>query len=167
MPTKEQIEQIIKALQKILRIQDWDISFKYVPEAEARDLYGENCSGGNLRYRDRAESQIIINADNSRIKNIPDYWYHTLVHEIYHIVTDDFIYIIDDIMPHVRDEYVRKELNETKNIKYEHLVNRLAQGFVNAYPVSNFDHILKPVKPCTTAEMVEMVSGMTPIMKGV
>jgi hypothetical protein len=147
MPTKEQIEQIIKELQKILRIQDWDISFQYVSEAEARDLYSEDCSGGNLRYRDRAESRIIINTDNSRIKDVPDYWYHTLVHELYHIVTDDFICIIDDIMPQVRDEYVRKELNDTKNVKYEHLVNRLAQGFVNAYPVSNFDNILKGGNP--------------------
>jgi hypothetical protein len=152
MPTKEQIEAIIKELQKILRIQDWNISFRFVSEAEARDLYGEECSGGNLRKRCSAESQIIINADNPRIKDEPDYWYHTLVHELYHIVTDDFIYTVDDIMPHVRDEYVRKELNDTKNVKYEHLVNKLAQGFVNAYPLSYFNHILNE-KAFMTLEM--------------
>jgi hypothetical protein len=138
IPSKERIEEIIKELQKMLRIQDWDIGFKYVSEAEARDLYGEDCSGGNLRRRNNAESQIIINQDNDRIKNEPDYWYHTLIHELYHIVTDDFIYTVDDVMPHVKDEYLRQELNETKNVKYEHLVNKLAQGFVNAYPAANF-----------------------------
>jgi hypothetical protein len=138
IPSKEKLEEIIKELQRILRIQDWDIKFEYVSEAEARDLYGADCCGGNLRHRDCSESKIIINRDNNRIKDEKGYWYHTLVHELYHIVTDDFIYTIDDIMPHVKDEYLRKELNETKNVKYEHLVNRLAQGFVNAYPVTNF-----------------------------
>jgi hypothetical protein len=138
LPSKEKIMGIIHELQKILRIQDWDIDFNYVSEAEARDEYGNDCCGGNLRFRDRTESKIIINRDNQRIQSEPSYWYHTLVHEMYHIVTDDFIYIVDDILPHVRDEYLRKELKDSENVKYEHMVNKLAQGFVNAYPVTNF-----------------------------
>lgn len=146
LPTKEQIEAIIQELQKIMRIQDWDIEFKYVSESEARDIYGNDCSGGNMRKRDTEESQIIINKDNLRIKTESDYWYHTLIHELYHIVTDRFIYEVDETTALIPDEIVRKNLSETINIRYEELVNKLAKGFVNAYPVSNFHNILTGVK---------------------
>jgi len=164
MPTKEQIEQIIKELQRILRIQDWDINFKYVTEAEARDIYGEDCSGGNLRKRHSEESYIIINQDNDKVKNMPNYWYHTLVHELYHIVTDSFIYVVDDSRQFIPDEKARKEWKETTNVKYEELVNKLAKGFVNAYPISNFDHILNHAA-ALELQMAGM-TGTTSIMKG-
>lgn len=143
IPDKSKIEEIIRELHRIMRIQDWDINFKFVSEAEARDIYGEDCSGGNLRKRHSQESHIIINQDNNQIKNVPDYWYHTLIHELYHIVTDAFIYVVDDSRQFILDEKARKEWKESTNVKYEELVDKLAKGFVNAYPATNFNHILK------------------------
>jgi hypothetical protein len=142
LPSKEQIEKIIKALQVIMRIQDWDIKFKYVSEAEARDIYGEDCSGGNLRHQDSEESQIIINIDNQKIKEESNYWYHTLIHELYHIVTDRFIYEVDETTALITNEEMRKNLSETIRIRYEELVNKLAKGFVNAYPLDNFKELM-------------------------
>lgn len=139
MPDKEKIEEIIKELQRIMRIQDWDIHFRYASEAETRDLSGEKqCSGFNLRKRTATESQIIINRDNERIINETDYWYHTLVHELYHIVTDRFIYEVDEITELIQDDLIRKNYADTIQIRYEELVNKLAQGFINAYPVTSF-----------------------------
>ena len=110
IPSKEKVEAIIEELQKIMRIQDWDIEFRYVSELEAREMSeGDTSISGNcMRKRNSEESIISINVDNQKIKEIPDYWYHTLVHEMYHIVTDRFIYEVDEITDLIPDKDLRK-----------------------------------------------------------
>jgi hypothetical protein len=140
MPTKEQIEAIIRELQRIMRIQDWDISFEYCGDRKMQELSGEYnyaCCERNIRLR-RAE--IYINREHDGIGE----WYSTLVHEMYHIVTNDAYYHAMSLLDYVSDENIKnKERNMFKNYN-EQMIELLAKGFVNAYPVTNFDQILNP-----------------------
>lgn len=139
MPTKEQIEAIIKELQKIMRLQDWDISFDYCSDRKIQELTGDYsyaCCKRNIRLH---RATVYINKDHEGINE----WYSTLIHELYHIATNDTHYHAKSLLDYVPDETTRdKERNMFDNY-YEQMIEDLARGFVNAYPVSNFDHILK------------------------
>lgn len=138
LPSVQKLKEITEKLQKILRIQDWDIEVLLVSDAEMTIEYGENCSGGCQRKRNSKEARILINTENYRLSTQENYWYHTLLHELYHVVTDTLIFAVDDAREYIKNKKVRHEIKETTNIKYEELVNQLAKGFVNAYPVTNF-----------------------------
>lgn len=139
MPTKEQIEAIIRELQPILRIQDWDIEFDYCGDKKIQELAGDfyyACCERQMRLH---KATVYINKDHDKINE----WYPTLVHELYHIVTQGAYYHSKSLLDYIPDETTKdKERNVFTNY-FEQAIEDLAKGFVNAYPVTNFDHILK------------------------
>ncbi|MEN6313245.1 MAG: hypothetical protein ABFD25_03235 [Clostridiaceae bacterium] len=138
MPTKEQIEQIIRELQKILHLQDWQITLYLVCQYEMKDIMKVdhyNHIGCCKRFPNQKEAQISLNIDHSRIEEC---WYSTVMHEMLHIHTC----VLDDIVQNITDNcgFERKHFfyeSETLNCSIEKIINGI-------YPVSNFDHILKP-----------------------
>jgi hypothetical protein len=139
IPDKNKIEEIIKSLQKILKIQDWDIDFDYSGERKMQELTdGHNyaCCERNIRLH---RATIYINKDHEGI----DEWYPTLIHELYHIVTQGAHYHSKSLLDYITDETTRNKESEMFTNYFEQLIEDLAKGFANAYPVSNFDHILK------------------------
>jgi predicted metal-dependent peptidase len=139
MITKEQIEAIIKELQKILRIQDWDITFEYCGDKKMQELTGEctycGCCDRDIKLK---RAKIYINKDHEVINE----WYPTLVHELYHIITNDVHYLAGSLLNYVADEATRGKECDVFNNYMEQMIEILAKGFVNAYPASKFNHIL-------------------------
>ena len=140
MPTKEQIETIIKKLQQIMRIQDWDISIEYISQYEMKHVfesYGLDTVMMCERNRLRKEAIIYINIDHLSLETD---WYESIVHELYHIVVGGLSDISDDLMDEIN---VSETLKRSKIQLNEQLMVQLAKIFTNVYPVTNFDYILK------------------------
>jgi len=140
MPTKEQIEQIIKLLQPILRLMNWEINFDYCDKYHIKDLTNKTdsaaCNESNLAIN---YSHIYISTDTDK----PDEWYNSLVHELFHLVTSDYRYHAVSMLDYVKDKTINSKEGNALNAYYEQLVDSLSRIFCSAYPVSNFDHILK------------------------
>jgi hypothetical protein len=139
IPDKSKIEEIIKELQRILRIQDWDIMFEYCNSRKIIELTsGINyaCCDGDMKLH---KATIYINKDHEGI----DEWYNSLVHELYHLVTRNLEYHMKALLDYIKDETTETKERNCLGIYYEQLVEDLAKGFVNACPVTNFNHILE------------------------
>ncbi len=139
LPTKEQIEAIIQELQKIMRIQDWDIEFRFTNQYELKDdMKAENFD--HIGLCDRTPNQkraiIKINTDHSRFETE---WYNVLVHELLHIIVCDLEDICINCMNDGTYEWKHfTYMAEGVNVAFEKI-------FVKLYPISNFDYILKEV----------------------
>jgi hypothetical protein len=137
MPTKEQIEAIIKELQKIMRIQDWGIGADIVNQNEMKGLRrGETPQGTNLITRCLKRCTIYINKDDT------ENWYQTLCHELMHVVIDPILWQESHLYQFLPKRY-QEPLDETFMTALEQSVDELSKMFISLYPVTNFDHILK------------------------
>jgi len=142
IPAKETLDQIVKKLAEIMRIQDWDIELNLVNKFEMQDE--TECRtdvAACSRNRKLKTARIIINTDAEETETE---WYETIIHEMYHIVTDDWHYHTHGLLDFVKDELTRENLDNTHNTYYERTIEILAKGFANAYPVSNFTGGFKP-----------------------
>lgn len=132
MPTKEQIEAIIIELQKIMRLQDWDIELKYLSATEMfRETNDITTIADCTRSRAHHLATIRLNYEADKTGEVVGGWYRTLVHEMYHIMIDSFDYCVGF-----------EEGNDGVSLAKERLVCDLARTFINIYPVKNFEHIL-------------------------
>jgi hypothetical protein len=132
MPSKEKIEEIIKKLQKVLKLKDWDIELYLISEYEMKDIMECNhldTIGCCKRYPNRKLAYVRLNVDHSRID---EEWYKTVIHEMLHIHTC----VLDDIALNITEEgsFERKHFDyesETLNCTLEKIISEL-------YPVTNF-----------------------------
>jgi hypothetical protein len=134
IPSKEKIKEIIKSLQRILKIQDWDIDFDFCGDKKIQELAGDfyyACCERQMRLH---KATIYINKDHNGI----DEWYSTLVHELYHIVTQNWHYHAKSLLDYIADETTKSKESEMLANYYEQTIEDLAKGFVSAYPVTNF-----------------------------
>ncbi len=127
LPSQEKLEGMIKELQKIMRIQDWDITLKLLTAREMNSQYND-CEA--MGYADRNirlnTATICINKDNLGKENE---WYETLIHELFHIQST--------LLLSTANTYFQKEYDYFNTI-YESYTERLAQMFVTVYPATNF-----------------------------
>lgn len=141
LPTKEQIEAIIRELQKILNIQQWEITFYFCDKYKMKDMSSDESNWAACkRNMQRNCAQIYLNTECDGLSD----WYDSIVHEMYHIVTQDWNYHSKALLDYVPEGAAYDKEENMLNIYYESSIDRLAQGFVNAYPVSNFNSILNP-----------------------
>jgi hypothetical protein len=139
MPTKQQIEAIIKELQRILAIPHWEILFDFCDKYKMKDLTGDGDNWASCnRNMQRNCAHIHLNVDADK-----EEWYDSIVHELYHVVTQDWCYHSRALLDYVTDDTTHTKEENGLNIYYESTIDRLTRGFVNAYPVSNFRHILE------------------------
>jgi len=131
-PSKTQIEAIIVELQKIMRLQDWDIKLSYLSAVEMyRDTGDISTIADCLRSRPHHLATIKMCYEADKTSNVVGNWYLTLVHEMFHILIDEFDYATEFKVDH--DDY---------SLPKERLVCNLARMFVKLYPEKNFDSIL-------------------------
>jgi len=86
LPPKETLEEIVKSLSKIMRVQDWDISVEYISQYEMKHIFNsDNLNTAMMceRNRLRKEAIIHVNVDHS---GLDEYWEESIAHELYHIV---------------------------------------------------------------------------------
>lgn len=130
MPTKEQIEAIIKELQKIMRIQDWDIELKLLTGLEMAKQNDDELDVDGDCYRDLNHNRAIISIN----KEICNDWYYTLVHELLHI---------QSTLLHVTANAYMGEKHSYFTVIYENFNDTVTRMFISLCPVTNFGHILK------------------------
>lgn len=134
LPEKAEIEAKIKELQTIMRIQDWDIELEYCTALEMqKETDNERDLGYCRRNRKRMYAQIVINKEHPEAQKD---WYGVLIHEMYHIVTDDFQYHVACLLDKMEGED-KETWTNVLDIYYERLVDNLTRGFVNASKLGN------------------------------
>jgi len=132
LPPKEKLEEIVKSLAKILRIQDLDISVEYISQYEMKHIFdSDNLDTAMMcnRYRLRKEAVIYVNVDHTKLV---DEWEESIVHELYHIVVADLSDMADDLMDEADSPtIVRRQKLQT----VETTVVNLAKIFCSVYSV--------------------------------
>jgi hypothetical protein len=140
LPDKLKIEEIIKELQKIMRIQDWDIEIDFLTGKEFYDDNGEFSMVNHInRLRNYSNIDIDVECQDNK-----DNWYHNLVHELMHLVTDAFYYSTIKSFNALPSES-KKAVENDSNVSNERTVDKLAVIFVSIYPITNLNHILEVV----------------------
>jgi hypothetical protein len=137
LPDKAKLEMIIKELQVIMRLQDWDIYLHLISQYEMKDIMKADHYdhiGCCERIPNQKIAHIKLNVDHSRID---ENWYSTIVHEMLHIHTC----VLNDIALNCmdNDDFVYKHFDyesEGLNITFEKI-------FVKIYPITNFRQILE------------------------
>ena len=128
-PPIEEILLLIADLQAKMRIQDWDITFKY---ADAKRLHQENIPqnafGATNRLPRAMRGEVIINSDSDEGER---YWYRTLVHELMHYLTLDLkelAFNMIDLIPKECQDTFRELWDE----QYEVMNERVSIAYLNA-----------------------------------
>jgi hypothetical protein len=131
IPSKEKIEEIIKELQKIMRIQDWCIAFDLLGNKEFAERYGEKEQAYNCINRLLDYSYITIN------KDITSDWYVSLVHELIHLVCDP-LETAGTMAYNMAAKNNQRCVEDVMKVSIERSVERMAKIFCTVYPVTNF-----------------------------
>jgi len=132
LPPKEKLEEIVKSLAKILRIQDWDISLDYISQYEMKHIFNaDNLDTAMMceRFRLRKEAVIHVNIDHTGLN---EHWAESIVHELYHIVVADLSDMADDLMDEMDSPAIMKR---QKIQTVETMVVNLAKIFCSVYSV--------------------------------
>jgi hypothetical protein len=126
IPEQSKLDEIVKKLAEILRIQDWDIEthivsgYEMSKHTEDDDSTVEGLSVRNVRLN---HADIYMNHEGEFG------WYKTLVHELIHVQTTDLIY--------TAESYLDKKATYLSD-KYESMVDKQAAIFCKLYPSTNF-----------------------------
>lgn len=128
-PTINELNIMLASLQKILRIQDWDVEvyLKNNREMDSICKLDYITSGYCERYRELKQAKIYLNFEDEEYEKD---WYFVFMHEIYHIVIDDFDYTVENAVDFITEK-IRKDVKENVRIQKERLVCNLAKGFIN------------------------------------
>lgn len=143
VPKQEIMRRISKHLSGKLRIEDWDIDIDCVTMADLIDSYGREAlitRGDCERDLKHNEAYIRINKDfdpNGKIGNDGElWWYKTLVHELYHVVTARYELYACNAVGHLESQSLIDNTHTNMTIEYENVVATFAKIFVDVYPLS-------------------------------
>lgn len=141
MPNKEQIEAIIKELQSICRIQDWDIKLHMKNDEEMDSICKRDFipAGYCTRYREHRLARIYLNHEAWEYK---EDWYAVLVHEIHHVIFDEFQYCCENLFDYI-PEGAKSNLESDFDVQKERIVCQITRIFCKTYPATNFKSILE------------------------
>lgn len=135
LPSQMRLEQIKNDLQKIMRIQDWDITIEIVNKREIDSIAKCDYIPGGYCHRNRhfKTADIYLNKEHT-----DDDWYYVLVHELYHVVLED----MDNFWDNEVKRYVKEEEFGRLDNKHSFFIERLncdlTRQFFSLYPVTNF-----------------------------
>ena len=120
---------------------DWDIEVKL---CTANEMSKDTGSFDNLgeAYRNMRHKWACIRINKHDSEN-DDGWYHTLIHEMKHIQTTEFIYTFQKILECVEmPDSLKKAFSEQTTDYYEQWMNVNAREFASIYPKENFKSIV-------------------------
>ena len=134
MPDIEKLKEIIKELQKIMRIQDWNIGIELVSGEDFNNRVDEkfkDCQAHNEITRLLNTCYILINIDKT------DNWYKSLVHELMHLAFDH-LETCESLIYQLNNKQIQQSVDDVFTVALERTVERMAEIFVSVYPVTNF-----------------------------
>jgi hypothetical protein len=135
---KEILLKYVEHLQKVMRIVDWDISLELKDKAKmCLDYGGGNYLGHCTRFRKYKSAIVSLNTE---LLITEDEIMQTLVHELFHVMTDDYISMVDNLCD--ADE----ASGETITGWYERLTNELTRMFIELYPLEKLKEDVENVK---------------------
>jgi hypothetical protein len=128
LPKKEVIEQIIKGLQKLMRVQDWDVTLILLNDKEMEKTVGDSGVDGAFLDLHHNCGNIYINTSYEHD------WYYTLVHELCHLQARMLTHAFRHLMG---------GKSERITLIYEQYINALTKTFINLCPVPTFNKIIQ------------------------
>lgn len=137
------IEGMKQELQKVLRIQDWDVKVLLVGNPDIYDEYKHiDVCGDCERDRNYTYAVIQLNLDHRQMQVAVDGpqgtgWLYVLIHEMVHIVTDGLIFAAEGGCNTGFPE-VTKVLNGNLEIQNEKLTNQLTKTILSLMDVEAF-----------------------------
>lgn len=140
LPDKSTLEKIIKELQPKMKIADWDIELKILTAAQMgkADLDIDSL-GASYRDMCRSEAIIRINKEDDMHNDDTTEWYITLLHELDHVQSTEFIIYSRTLFDLLDvDEEKKKALQDHFDTLYEQLTHKRAKTLAELYPVTNF-----------------------------
>jgi len=138
MPDIEKLKEIIKKLQEIMRLQDWDIEIRLMNNREMDSICKMDYIPGGYCSRNRyyKSANIYLNCEDKNIINGD--WYNALVHEMFHIIIDSLDEFMDNTLFPIIEENKKDLMQDKYDFEKEKVDCMFARLFVNAYPVTNF-----------------------------
>jgi hypothetical protein len=113
-----------KDLQKILKIEDWKVEVQIVDKYGMEEaIEDRTVLGCCYRNRRSAYARVSLNKDHEEIND----WFSTLLHELYHVVTDDYCTHVDFLFDNFNCDSKEHTENLVK-IYYERLMDNLSKG---------------------------------------
>ncbi len=140
IPERDTLERIIKDLQPKMQIADWDIKLKLLSAGQmAKEEDDIDTLGSSYRNMRRNDAIIRINKEDEEHNNNTDEWYVTLLHEMDHIQSTEFI-IYSRTLFDLLDvsEEKKKALQKHFDTLYEQLTHKRARTLAAILPVTNF-----------------------------
>lgn len=134
IPSKEKIEEIIKELQKIMRLQDWDIEIRYLNGLDFVNKHDTDAV--MIASINETINRAFIDVSYER-KDISKDWYHGIVHELFHILLNRYEEWKGPILGFL-NESTADAYKERYRIIDESITDKLAGVFETVYPVTNF-----------------------------
>lgn len=143
VPKQETMKRIMVHLSRKLRIEDWDIQLECVTISDLVTSYGKDAlitRGDCERDLKHNEAYVRINKEFDPSGKIGDdgelWWYKTLIHELYHIVTARYEIYACNAVEHLESQSLIENTHTNMTIEYENVVASFAKIFVGVYPLS-------------------------------
>lgn len=136
-PEKEKIELILKKLQEIMRLQDWDIKIKCMSTISLSEQYGKDAKyvrGDCNRDINHSEATIRLNKEYD-IDPEENWFYKTLIHELHHVITSRYEIYVANAVNQITNEQLLSHIGSTMGIEYENITDNFAKLFVSVYPL--------------------------------
>lgn len=135
------LEGMTVELQKLLRVQDWDISTELLDNnCFYRSHDSDNIQGDCTRDRWRRQALVRINIDHQGtqepLMSMNQGWLHTLIHEVLHVFVDDFTSIAETAIND--DSDMSKYYQSQLTIQQESLINRMTRLVLSLMDVEAF-----------------------------
>jgi len=130
-PNKDTLEKTIKVLQRIMRIQDWDIDAELISNREIVSKYPDKADFHTQAMSDRnlRRNYALISMNNEHICDEGETWYDTLVHEMLHVQETSYL--------NTALAYMRKNGTFFQTV-HEQYIDKLQKMFSYVYPLEKF-----------------------------
>ena len=126
------LDQLISELQILMCLQDWRIRAEIVTPAEMK-LYDDNEDYLATVNKHRAHMSALIRVSNDGNYDFSDDWVQSVIHEMVHILVDDYIRWVEyKVGPDMDDDY--------PNTLKEKMVDTIARSIYNAWNVDFVDN---------------------------
>jgi hypothetical protein len=142
VPKLEVLEKIMRHIQGVLRLMDWDIEIDTDTTGGFSRSYGKEAEltrGDCARDIKNHEAQICINSDfenTGKLGNGGKYWwYKTLWHEMLHIFTARYDMYAINAVSHLESQSLIDNVHLNMSMECERVVEGLAKIFITVYPL--------------------------------
>lgn len=132
IPEIEIVKATAQKLQKVLRVQDWDIQVEILNDKEM----DSTCKRDYIPSGYCSRNRYFKNCTISLLKTMLDDWYETLVHEMVHVIQEDMSNWVDNrLIPSISDKAVSDAADKDFSFYNEQLCCYITRIIVSLLPL--------------------------------